>query len=193
MKKEPKQRREEIIGKAAQLFQEEGYRAISMRQLAENLNMKAASLYNHITSKQEILSEIVMEVAERFTRHCEEVVAAEELSATDKMRAIVEMHVEITIEKTYFLACMNTDWIHLDPEMKRRYIDLRNTYEKDFRCILKQGIDRGEFAEIDLDIGVFSLLSTLRTFYLWYAKNENKSEDYLKEEMSKLLLNGIKA
>ena len=67
-------RKEEIIKTASRLFYEKGYQAVSMRDIAADMNIKAASLYNHITGKQEILSSIIMQVAEQFTIGMENVV-----------------------------------------------------------------------------------------------------------------------
>ena len=48
-------RKEEIIHVASQLFKDRGYSAVSMRDIAKELGIKAASLYNHIEGKQELL------------------------------------------------------------------------------------------------------------------------------------------
>ena len=60
-------RKEEIIRVASRLFYEKGYKTVSMRDIATAMNIKAASLYNHINGKQEILSEIILKLAEEFT------------------------------------------------------------------------------------------------------------------------------
>ncbi|HCT23363.1 MAG TPA: TetR/AcrR family transcriptional regulator, partial [Chitinophagaceae bacterium] len=48
-------RKDIIVSKAASLFREKGYKATSMRELADAVGVEAASLYNHIHSKTEIL------------------------------------------------------------------------------------------------------------------------------------------
>jgi AcrR family transcriptional regulator len=51
-KTKPKKRKKEAIYEAAaQLFREKGYKAASMRDLAERVDLKVSSLYSHIGSK----------------------------------------------------------------------------------------------------------------------------------------------
>ncbi|MDT0293634.1 TetR/AcrR family transcriptional regulator [Mesonia ostreae] len=183
-------RKEEIILKAAQLFKEKGYNAVSMRDLAQELGIKAASLYNHIQSKQEILEIIIMQVARDFTMHIHEV-SPKPISAIQKLEEIIKMHIDLTIKKTDFLACMNNDWMHLGKEKKEIYIEMRADYEEKFREILQGGIKANEIRNSDIEIMLFSILSTLRTFYLWYAKNKNINPNILKKDLTKTLLQGV--
>ena len=60
-------KREIILTAAAKLFRDRGYQATSMRDLAEAVELKASSLYNHIGSKEEILKEICMANADKFS------------------------------------------------------------------------------------------------------------------------------
>ena len=53
-------RKDVIVTKAATLFREKGFKAASMRDLAESVGVEAASLYNHIKSKTELLHEICL-------------------------------------------------------------------------------------------------------------------------------------
>jgi len=62
-------RKDVIIKAAAQLFREKGYKAASMRDLAEKVGVEAASLYNHIRSKTELLHDICFNVANAFWEH----------------------------------------------------------------------------------------------------------------------------
>lgn len=183
-------RKTQIIQTAAKLFREKGYNAISMRDLAENLNIKASSLYNHISSKQEILAIIVMDVAESFTKHMTETVP-EGISSTKKLEKIIQMHVDITIEKTDFLACMNTDWMNMEAKNLNAYIEMRDGYEQHFREIIIEGMKSGELQRRNPEIVLFSLLSTLRTLYLWYSKNKKFNKTILKNDIQQNLLKGI--
>ena len=52
---ELKEKQRKILDVAVELFKEKGYLGSSVRDLATKLNIKAASLYAHIHSKEEIL------------------------------------------------------------------------------------------------------------------------------------------
>lgn len=183
-------RKQEIINTAALLFKEKGFNAVSMRDLAGNLDIKAASLYNHISSKQEILAVIVLQIAEEFTTHINSIYP-KGLSTTEKLEAIIQNHIAITLKYTNELACMNNDWMHLEADNKEEYRRLLNAYEAKFRAILQEGKGKGEVADVDLEIVVFSFLTTLRTLYVWYAKKSSVEVETLKKDLPKTLLHGL--
>jgi hypothetical protein len=68
---------------------------------------------------------------------------------------------------------------------------MRNDYEDNFRIIVKKGIQDGEIQNHNQDVIIFSILSTLRTMYIWYKKTNQLSEKTLRNNMTKVLLNGI--
>src|SRR3982750_3806788 len=86
-------RKDVIIAKAAKLFREKGFSATSMRDLAEHVGVEAASLYNHISSKAEILQEVCFKVANKFMSHIDKVDASE-LPAIKKIEAVLRFHIQ---------------------------------------------------------------------------------------------------
>jgi AcrR family transcriptional regulator len=183
-------RKEEIIATASRLFYEKGYTAVSMRDIATALNIKASSLYNHIISKQEILSEIILKVAKEFTVGMESVVA-ENSSAIKKIEKVIELHIDITVNYSEAIAALNNDWMHLGKEDLKAFVKMREDYEQNFRNIIKQGIEVGEIKPNHPEVILFSILSTLRTLYLWYQKRGKVDVNILKKDMVTVLIKGI--
>ncbi len=183
-------RKTEIINVAAKLFKEKGYSAVTMRDIAQAMDIKAASLYNHIKSKQEILVLIVIEIAEEFTNTMNEVVNSNE-TTIKKIERIIQLHIDITLRDANALACLNNDWMHLADAELTYFIKMREDYEENFRTIIKKGIDEGEIKNLNLEVIIFSTLSTLRTLYLWYGKKKSPNPTVLKSDMIKVLLRGI--
>lgn len=186
----PQDRKSEIIAIAAKLFKEKGYSAVTMRDIANALDIKAASLYNHITSKQEILVLIIIEIAEEFTNKMNKIVNSDETSI-QKLQKIIELHIDITIRNPDELASLNNDWMHLTNHELTYFIKMREDYEQNFRKIVKSGIDNHEIKNLNPEVIIFSMLSTLRTLYLWYGKKNTINEKVLKSNMTKVLMNGI--
>ena len=59
-------RKDQIIEAAALLFKKKGYAGTTMRDLAAELGIEAASIYHHIKSKEELLEVICFEMANKF-------------------------------------------------------------------------------------------------------------------------------
>ena len=186
----PSDRKTEIIARAATLFKEKGYSAVTVRDIAQAVDIKAASLYNHIQSKQEILVLIVIEIAEEFTNTMETIVNSQE-TAIQKIERVIQLHIDITLRNADALACLNNDWMHLANEPLLYFIKMREEYEENFRTIIKKGIADGEIKNVNIEVIIFSTLSTLRTLYLWFGKKKNLHPEVLKSNMIEVLLKGM--
>lgn len=183
-------RKTEIINCAAQLFKNKGYSAVTMRDIAQALDIKAASLYNHIKSKQEILVLIIIEIAEEFTRVMNEILESN-LPTINKVERVIQLHIDITTRNSDALACLNNDWMHLTDDQLTYFIRMREDYENNFRKIIKKGVEQGEIKTNNQEIIVFSILSSLRTLYLWYEKTKKLSAEEVQKSMSEIYLYGI--
>jgi AcrR family transcriptional regulator len=182
-------RKEEIIKTAAKLFKDKGYSAVTMRDLASEMGIKAASLYNHINSKQDILNEVIISIAEEFTNGMKLIQSTDD-SRIDKLKKIIQLHVKISSDNIYGMASLNNDWMHLGDQLDY-YQKLRIDYESDFMSILKNGIAAGEIIEAKPDVMMFSILTTLRSLYLWIPKKEILSLEDLSRNLTQVLVEGI--
>jgi len=183
-------RKQEIIETAKTLFRERGYKSVSMRDLAKVMDFKAASLYNHISSKEEILADIVLDVARYFTREMN-IIKSLNVDAKTQLIGVIKHHVDLTINNPEAIAILNNDWMHLEGKHLEDFKMMRDTYENDLRSIITQGIEHKEITSQNIDIILFSLLSTLRTLHLWYRKRSDLSENALKKDITDILLKGI--
>ena len=71
------------------------------------------------------------------------------------------------------------------------FVKMREDYEQSFRTIIKSGIANGDIKNLNVEVIVFSILSTLRTLYLWYGIKIIDKPSVLKSSMIQVLLNGI--
>ena len=184
-------RKEEIISSAAELFLERGYSAVTMRDLAKKLGMKAASLYNHISSKQAILSELLLNIAQAFTDGMTDI-KSNDTSNIEKLENLVALHVQLTVDHTDAISLIPNEWVHLEGDAIKQFLQLRDQYEKDFNKLLKAAVKDKKLGDINIELASFSILSTLRWLYSWYSKNRNTNIEKLKAEMIRNLIYGLK-
>ncbi len=183
------QRKKEIITTASFLFKEKGYSAVTMRDIAKEMNIKAASLYNHIHSKQEILSHIIISLAEAFTHGMKEI-QENPRGSIEKLKILVALHVSISSNNIHGMASLNNDWMHLENQLDY-YLQMRKNYEENLRAIILEGIDRGEIINVNPEVVLFSMLSTLRSLYIWIPKKEDLDNKQFTQDLADVLLTGI--
>lgn len=185
-----KTRKEDILKAAARLFRKTGYKATSMRDIAREVGIEAPSLYNHIKSKEELLSNMLLELANEFVSGMKDILA-KQLNPTETLKLLIDLHIDITVAKTNQISLLTDEWRHLNQDSKEEYLRLRNLYEEDFVKVLHYGMNQGLFKKIEVSVTLFSILSTLRSFYAWYTVQESKNLEEIKDQFHSILLNGL--
>lgn len=184
-------RKDVIISKAAYLFREKGYSATSMRDLAENVGVEAASLYNHIKSKAELLQEICFKTANGFMSHLSEVEASQQ-SSIGKIESILRFHIEQIIDHYEEVYVMDREWKHLtDPYLSNMQTQ-RRSYRQRIAAIIEEGIRKGEIKNIDAPTAVLIMLHAAGGIESWHRSTKRISAEMLEENMITILVGGLK-
>jgi TetR/AcrR family transcriptional regulator, cholesterol catabolism regulator len=183
-------RREEIIKEAALLFKAKGYGAASMRDLAERIGLEAASLYNHIKSKEEILKEICFTTAQKYVVQLD-LIEQNEKSAVEKIKLLLRLHISMITDCKEEVFVCNNEYKHLSEPYLSDFQVVRRNYEQRFLVIIEQGIANKELKEIDPNIALFTLLSAVRWLEIWYKPERKISSKNLQNDVVTILLGGL--
>lgn len=183
-------RKEQIIETASKLFSQRGYMATSMRDIADKMGIEAASLYNHISSKEEILQDICFDQAQLFLRAIAEVNDIY-FDAEKKLRMAIQNHVEILTANLMQSKVFLQEWKYLGDENKAEFIKLRDTYEKEFTVILSNGEDENLFKGVDKKFAVLNILSSLNWIVEWYKPDGEMTPTQIAEKLSDFVLMGL--
>jgi AcrR family transcriptional regulator len=184
-------RKEQILNAAARLFRKKGFAATTVRMIASEMKMEAASLYNHISSKQEILKELLFLVAGKFTLGMDEINSGP-FSPLEKLEKLVLLHIRLALEQPDAVALILGEWIHLEEPDLQDFIRLRTDYESRFKRIIDEGLLAGQLKALDPDIAVFSILSTLHALPNWLTRHRMFDPEKLKSELVNSLLYGLR-
>jgi AcrR family transcriptional regulator len=184
-------RREVIITNAAVLFKEKGFKAASMRELADVVGVEAASLYNHIHSKSELLHIICFEVANRYMQTMDEI----ELEATTSIQKIEKLlrflitSMVLQYDEVYV---SDREWKHLSEPYLSNFQSQRRTFRKRFAAIIELGIKKKEIKKIDAPTAVLILLHAVSGIESWHRSKVKINGIELEENMIAILVGGLK-
>ena len=178
---------------ATRLFKEKGYTASSMRDLANEVGIEAASLYSHIKSKEEILRNICFRMAREFFTAIDSIDSKPIDSMAEKLEKYIIAHTEVITRDTAATLVFINEWKHLSDPHYSNFVDQRHRYETRFIEILREGIKRKEFLPIDEKFVVLTILSSLNWIPHWYKPEGKLSPEEIGRQLSGMLINGIKA
>ncbi|THU36991.1 TetR/AcrR family transcriptional regulator [Niastella caeni] len=185
-------RKDVIIAKAAKLFREKGFSATSMRDLAEHVGVEAASLYNHISSKAEILQEICFKIANNFMSHIEEVDATPNKSAIEKIQAILRFHIKQMLDNYEEVYVSDREWKHLTDPYLSNIQSQRRTYRQRFASVIEDGIRKGEIKPIDAPTAVLIMLHAVSGIESWHRSKKKIAGEVLEDNMVQILVDGLR-
>jgi AcrR family transcriptional regulator len=185
-------RKDVIVSKAATLFREKGYKAASMRDLAEAVGVEAASLYNHIKSKSELLHELVFSVANKFVLKLDEI-ESESITSLHKMEKILRFHISEMIHHYEEVYVSDREWKHLSDPYLSNYQNQRRVYRKRLAAIIEEGIRNNEIKAIDAPTVVLIFLHAVSGIESWHRSTKKITAEELEQNMVAILIDGLKA
>lgn len=184
-------RKDVIVQKAAILFKEKGFKAASMRELAEVVGVEAASLYNHIKSKNELLHEICFSVANRYNQKLEEL-ESKEISSLEKVETLLRFHINGMVDHFEEVFVSDREWKYLSEPYLSNFQNQRRTYRKRFAAIIEDGIRKKEMKKIDATTAVLIMLHAISGIESWHRSKQKISGEELEENMIAILVGGLK-
>lgn len=188
---ERKTNRKQFYHEALKLFHEKGFKATSMRDIAQKLDIQAATLYNYIKSKHEILEVLLFEVADKFKNGIEDI-SQSSYSPTEKLKAVIGLNVRLTVEHPYQVSLLVSEWKHLQDEKKMDFLANRDSYEASLKQIIQAGMEQGEIRSMNLEIAMQAILSSIRWLFTWYSVEKGSLNPVeLEKQMVDFILSGV--
>ena len=184
-------RKDIIITKAAELFREKGYKSASMRDLAEVVGVEAASLYNHIRSKSELLHLICFNVANRYNIMMDEV-ETDKAGSLQKIEKLLRFLIHGMVENFEEVYVCDREWKYLAEPFLSNFQAQRRDFRKRFAAIIEDGIRKKEIKKIDATTAVLIMLHAISGIESWHRSKQKIEGAELEENMITILVGGLK-
>jgi AcrR family transcriptional regulator len=181
----------EAIRKAGlRLIFEHGYEAMSLRQLAAEVGIQAGSLYNHISTKQELLFDLIQDHINELLRQLDRALDGKQ-APEERLRAFVTFHVtyHMTRKREVFIA--NSELRSLEPRNYEAIVALRGAYEQRLAAILADGVEQGAFEVGDIQVATFAIIALLTGLCSWYRPGGRLTREAIVAAHEKLVLSGV--
>ena len=182
--------KEQILQAAAQIIRQNGFHATSMQDIARAVKLQKASLYHHFSGKQEILLMLLDQAIDFLTERVEPIVG-QELPAEEKLRQAVRAYLEALSERKDLISVLLLEYRSLDPRSLARHIPRRDRFEQQWRKIIQEGVDSGEFSATDIALTARALLSVLNWTVTWYKPTGPLTIEQIADHAAGLFLNGL--
>lgn len=184
------ERKSQILTVSERLFNEKGYLATSVRDLADGLGMEAASLYSHYKSKDDILWTIADRCADEFFESIEPI-AASSLHTQKKLTDMIVAHVGVITRNIDASAVFFREWRHITEPRRSAYANRRNEYEGIFRAVVRKGIEENLFKNFDEGFSTRTIMSALNWTHTWYRADGELTSEEIGQHLAGILLNGL--
>lgn len=201
--------RDDIIQAAAEVLKQKGYEATTMKDIAAEVDLTAASLYHHFKNKNALLL-AVLEGGMDYALNCIMPIATSQNTATEKLREMIAVHVVSLTNHTAVGAAMVFEigaliGIKAPPtegklarkalkeftDRRESFFERRDAFEGYFRQVVEDGIASGEFREVDVPIFVKTMMGAHNWVSVWYRPGGRLDGDTVAAQMAETFLRAL--
>ncbi len=179
-----------ILRTAAQLFNQRGFYATSLNDLAKLLNVTKPSLYYYVKSKDDILLQILHHAMGQIEPA---ISFAEETGSNglEKLRLFVGEYVKI-LTGDFGKCLVLSGTTPLEQESREQVAPAFRRIDQAVRGMIKLGIADGSIAECEPKIAAFSLFGSLHWMTSWYRADGEFGADELGEQIFAIFREGLR-
>lgn len=183
-------RRRDILATAARLFGEKGYESTTLEDVAEQVGLTKAGLYNYVSSKEQLAVLLLEEVIDYLLVKSAPIMNTEKYPIV-KLYKLVLNHISVLADfpassllVIQFEHIINRDqysWVY----------EKRDGYEHLFRQVIQEGIDEGVFHAGDAKTVGFLILGAMNWVTRWYSPNGDLKPGDVAKQFASVFIGGL--
>jgi len=174
------ERKMNIIKVAAKLFSEKGYHDATLEDIARNLKYTKGSIYYYINSKQELLFQCHELAMDMLINRMEEILATD-WPLEVKLREGIKAHIEMVVGEMSLVTVALGQEFELEEDYRQIIVAKRDRYERYFRRLVDEGIEKGIFRPVPSKMAVFIIMGAINWIPRWYSEKGSMSKEEIAE------------
>lgn len=183
------EKREAVLRAAVRMFNERGFHATSLDDVAASLGVSKPTIYHYLGNKDQVLLECVMRGLQQLLQAANDSRAAPG-NGLDRLRAFLRSYACITMDD--FGRCVvRTGDEALSAESARHFRALKRDIDNALRSMIAEGMEDGSVARGDVRMLAFTLAGALNWPARWHDPAGKQSAQSLAAAMVDILTAGL--
>ena len=183
------QKKVEILKSAASAFRKKGFHGTSMDEISDRLLMTKGSLYYYFKNKEDLLYACHDYSLNRLLQTLGEI-EKDGTSLEERLHRLIVNHVRHLIDELHASA-MTIELNGLSPDLRTKLIKKRDRYEREFRKIIQEGMEKGIFEKGDPKLITFAIMGALNWIARWYSPEGVAKSERIGEVFSDFFIRGL--
>jgi TetR/AcrR family fatty acid metabolism transcriptional regulator len=179
-------RRNQLTKAAYKVVGQKGYYDFTIRDIAQEAGMSTGLIHYYFKNKEELLLHLLKEINKNMLGSLNRSISKAQ-DPREKLNIFMQQAFDlITNEKDYFYIVLDF-WtqVNKNERMKRANVNLFKSYRDEVASILKEGVTKGIFVEMDVVYTSAVIISMIQGLLIQYVI-DNKAfsyEDYTRKLM----------
>lgn len=178
---------------ATVLFAQNGYAAVSMRQIAREVGVQAGALYLYTADKQTLLFDLLDQHMQDLLQAWKEHAKPLGEDPVEQLESFVRFHIRFHLPRADEVFISYMELRNLTPENFEVIQSARREYENILHDILRAGQKDGTFKLVDTKVATYAIIAMLTGMNTWYREEGRLSLDMIKETYLDLVLSAAGA
>src|SRR3954454_22599361 len=166
---------------ALRLFAEKGFHGATVRDIAGELGVKAASLYSLVESKEQLLADLIYIGHNAHALAIDQALEAAGSDPADRLAAFVDAHVRFHARWPMLAVVANTELHCLPDELAAPSLEIRGRTAGTLQQILERGKRQRRFVVRDTFLAAAAIAAMGMRVATWFAGGEHTEEDVAQE------------
>lgn len=182
--------RDEVLAIAVGLFNEQGYDATSVGQLATRLGLSRAALYHHFDSKEQLLA-IALDSAMGGLESVLLEPGARAGSAADRLEYVLRGAVRVLVERLPAVTLLLR--VRGNSEVERAALDRRRSFDQAITALVRDAQAEGSVRDdVEASVATRLLFGMVNSVVEWYRPGGPESASELAEDVVRLAFGGLR-
>lgn len=182
-----------ILGAAKRLFMQDGFRGISMRQIAEAVGVTKAALYYHFRDKEELFVAIVEQYLLEMSSLIDEVTASD-AGTREQVSELVRRILAQPPEQRSIIRLASQEIGNISPQNRTRFLAMyHDRFVGRIAALLAAGMGRGDLRPVDPSLATWTLLGMMYPYFHPTPPTQSLPANAVIDQLLQIYFDGMSA